>query len=184
GRSVGSVQSECGCGAGDQGYRGNGRWWDQIPVDDVAERLVDTYAVDVHRETLRGAEQRRSREAVIGNIELHRAGGAVADIDAAEVVVEVIGEIQRQLATHVRAVTGLYVGRYLIGRQAETGERRVGYHGDLRQLLHGSRIDGSGHGRLRSPRDTRQPSGCDAKPPPQPPICHHPPACVPFTQAR
>ena len=61
-RAAQRVESEHRVRAGNQLDAGDRRLRQQVPVDDVAERLVDAHAVLEHRQALGHAEQRRGRE--------------------------------------------------------------------------------------------------------------------------
>ncbi len=57
----------------------------QVPVDRVAESLIDAHAILVYRQTLRGAQCGRGLEAAIQNIGLERIGERVVGINTANV---------------------------------------------------------------------------------------------------
>ena len=57
---------------------------EEIPVDGVAERLVDADAVLIHDESLRQTEQRRRREAAELQVGLERIALGFVDVDARE----------------------------------------------------------------------------------------------------
>jgi len=113
------VETEHRVGPGHERHSGDRLLGNQIPVHRVAEGFVDAHAVDVHRQALGRAEQGRGGEAVIIDVGLKRIVLALADADAAEVVVQVIRQIQRLLALHVLAICGLYIRGYLIQWQAQ-----------------------------------------------------------------
>ena len=56
----------------------------QVPADDVAEWLVHAHAVEIDRQALRRAEQRRRGEAAKVDVGLERVVLDLVDVDAAE----------------------------------------------------------------------------------------------------
>src|ERR1700683_107461 len=103
-RAAKRIQTEDGIGAGDQRHCANGRLGDQIPVDRIAEGFVDAHTVDVNRKTFGRAEQRRGGEPVVVDVELERVARALAGVDAAEIIVEVVGCVRGLLPLHVAPV--------------------------------------------------------------------------------
>ena len=66
------IEAEHGVGAGHERHGGDRRSRNQVPIDGVAERLIDAHTVDVDRQAFRGAQQRRGREPVVVDVELKR----------------------------------------------------------------------------------------------------------------
>ena len=147
------IETEHRIRARHEGDRGDRVLRNQIPVHGVAERLIHPDAVHVDRQALRRAEERRCREAVIVDIELERIVRTLAHVDAAEVVVEIVGYPERLLTLHVFAVGGLHVCRDLIERQSQPFERRVRNDSDLRKLRRCCRITRQLSGRVSRPCD-------------------------------
>ena len=117
------------------------RFGNEVPVNGVPERFVDAYAVDIDRKTFGRAEQWRGGEPVIVDVHLIRVVGALAGIDASEIVIEIVPQIERLLTQHVLAVAGLYIRRHFIQGQTQAGQRCGADHNDLLHLSSGSRID-------------------------------------------
>src|SRR6202044_3346038 len=136
------VEPEHGIGARYERHGGDRRFRNQVPVDGVAEGLVQAHAVHIDRQALRRAEQGRGRESVVIDVQLKGIVGAFVDVDAAEVVVEIIGNAQGLLALQVRRVRGLHVRGDLVQRQSESGQGGVGDYGDLGQFAGGGGIVG------------------------------------------
>jgi len=117
------VQPECGI-VGHHGDRFDGGGRNQIPVDGVAERFVDTHAVLVHGEPLRRAGHRRSDEAA----ELHIGREWIAvdfvEGDARYVFHQRIGDVERAGLLDLTGVDGVDARRYLVGIHASAGQRR------------------------------------------------------------
>ncbi len=110
-RTAQRIQAERGHRSRDQLDAGNGGARQQVPVDDVAECLVDPHAVLEHRHALRRAEQRRRREAakverLLERIALTRGSG-----DAIRVEVEKLRQGQRPRAGEQPIVEDLNVRR-------------------------------------------------------------------------
>ena len=85
--SAQGIESEHRVGAGHERHGGNGRLRNQIPVDGVAEGLVHAHTVDIDRQALGCAQERRGGESVVIDVELKGVIRALADVDAAEVIV-------------------------------------------------------------------------------------------------
>ena len=82
------VQSVERVGAGHDGDRVDRRPRDQIPVDDVAERLVDAHTVDIDRQALGRAEQRRRGKAAVVEVGLEGIALDFIDGDGADLALE------------------------------------------------------------------------------------------------
>ena len=61
---------------------------EKIPIDGIAERLVDAHAVLIDRQTLRGAEYGRGLETAIQDVRLKRIVEVVVDVDAREIGIQ------------------------------------------------------------------------------------------------
>ena len=112
----------------DQPYRG-GR--NQIPVDHVAERLVDTYSVLVNGKALRRARYRRCHEAAKLHVWLEWVARDLIDDDARDVSLQSVGNIRRPHALNLICVNEIDACRNLINVDARTryGSGRVHYKG-------------------------------------------------------
>src|SRR5687768_12514289 len=62
-RAAEGIQAEERVRTGNQVDAGDRERWQRVPIDRVAERLVDAHAVLIHGKSLRGTEQRRRRKA-------------------------------------------------------------------------------------------------------------------------
>ena len=87
-RAAQRVQPERRVRAGNQLDAGDRRLRDQVPVDAVAERLVDAHAVEEDRDALRRAEQRRGAEAAHVDVRLVRVALRRIEADATGVLIE------------------------------------------------------------------------------------------------
>jgi hypothetical protein len=91
----------------------DGNVWDEIPVDGIAEGFIDANALHVDRKPLRGALQRRGREA------------AIAQIRGELVALDVANEHARQCgrrATHADVWhCNLFLAMSRAGRRASKG---------------------------------------------------------------
>jgi hypothetical protein len=92
---------------------------DHVPVHGIAERFVDTHAVLVNGEPLRGAQYRRSLEAAVENIGLEGICQSVVDVDAAQLRVQRARQIGRALSFEIGAVQALDIARNLVGIEAQ-----------------------------------------------------------------
>src|SRR5690606_27597937 len=110
-RATERVQTEHGLRARDQLHGADGRQGNQVPIDRVAEGLVDAYAVLVHSKSLRQPEERRCRESAKVEVRLQRIVLRMIDVDAREVTIQVVGEIQRLRALELAGRRSLYVCR-------------------------------------------------------------------------
>ena len=136
------VEAERGIRAGNELDARNRRRRKQIPVDDVAECLVDPHAVLKHRQTLRGPEQRRGREAAKVEVLLIRIALRSGDADAVGVALEEVAQVERSLPQQIGATEALHVGRDILQRGAEAGQRGRADDLDLGQLENFRRIVG------------------------------------------
>ena len=97
---------------------------DQVPAQRVAERFVQPHAVDVDRQPLRRAQQRRREEPAVLKVRLQRVLLDLVAADAAERVEHVVGEIQAVARGDRVGGHGLDVGRHAIARQPRPVQRR------------------------------------------------------------
>ena len=123
--------------AGDRGLR------DQVPVDRIAERLVDAHPVEEDRDALRRAEQRRGRETAEVDVGLKRVALRCVDGDAGRVLVQELGQVARALLAQVTAGEDLRVRRQLAQEHARARQLRRADHLHLRQLKHFGGIVGA-----------------------------------------
>jgi hypothetical protein len=137
-RAAQRVQAEQRVRAGQQHDAGKRSLRDQIPVDDVAERLVDAHAVLEHRYALRRAEQRAGRKAAEVDVHLVRVALHLVDVDAAELAAHEVGQVQALRLAQPLVGRGLHVRRDLVARHAGAGHRRRRDHLDVRQRRRGS----------------------------------------------
>ena len=80
------VETVDGVGADDVDAR-NGKIGHEIPIDRVAEGLIDAHAILVDREAFRRAEHGRRLEAAIKDVRLKRIVEIVIDVDRTQPVV-------------------------------------------------------------------------------------------------
>ncbi|PAV92805.1 hypothetical protein WR25_07095 [Diploscapter pachys] len=110
--------------------RGGGN---QIPADHVAERLIHADAVEVDRQALRRAEQRRGGEAAIVDVRLQRVALHLVDEHAPGQSAQIVGQVQRM------AARDLFVGHVLCGIAddilARIDQRRADDHQRLATVL-------------------------------------------------
>ncbi len=138
----------------DDAHLGDGDVGHQVPVEVVAEGLVQAHAVLVDGDARRRAEHRRGREAAVLHIRLKRVVLVGVEVDAAEALVEHRAEPGRALARGVGGGKAARVRRQLVAVDAAAGKRAGADHLDL----------GQGHRRLRrcrvrqrGKRERRQP---------------------------
>ena len=96
----------------------------QIPVDDVAEGLVDPCAVLEHRHALRCSQQRRGGEAAEIDVRLERIALSGIRRDAAGILLEKIGHIRLPLMPDVLARVHLHIRRDILDGRPQPGKRR------------------------------------------------------------
>ncbi len=138
-RAAERVEAEQRVAARHQRDRGQRRARDQVPAHHVAERLVEAHAVEVDRQPLRRAEQRRGGVAAEGDVGLERVALDLVDGDAAERAPQVRRQVDRVDAFEIGAVDGLHVGRHLVLRHAQAGQR-ADRDDDHRRQLGGERL--------------------------------------------
>jgi hypothetical protein len=56
--------------------------WNEVPIDDVAEDLIDAHAVLINSQSLRRADYRGSDKAAVVEIKLEFIPGLIAQRDA------------------------------------------------------------------------------------------------------
>ena len=124
------VEPEQRVRAGDELDAGDRRLRQQIPVDDIAERLVDAHAVLEHRQPLGHADEGRGREPAEADVGLVGISLGGIDGDAGRVVLEEFREASRSLLAEVLAAVNLDVGGNVLQRGAEARKRRRPDHLD------------------------------------------------------
>ena len=117
------VQPESGI-VGHHGDRFDRGGRDQIPVDGVAERLVDAHAVLVDGEPLRRARNRRSDEAAKLHIGREGIAANFVDGDARHVFHQRIADVERARLLDLTGVDGVDARRHLVGIDVGAGQRR------------------------------------------------------------
>ncbi len=90
-RTAQGVQAVQRVRARHQGHVGNGGVRDQVPVHHIAERFVDSHAVEENRKPLRRTEQRRGGEATIVEVRLVRIALDLVDVDAGQSALQFLG---------------------------------------------------------------------------------------------
>ena len=147
-RAAQRIQAEQRVRAGHQFHAGNRRMRQQFPVDRVAEGLVDAHAVDIDRQALRRAEQRRGGEAAVIEIDLEGIALDLVHVDAGQLARHEFGQVEAFLLFELAAADRLHIGRHLPARNAEAGQRRVADHldgGGFDQVFGGQdRAEGGG----------------------------------------
>jgi hypothetical protein len=126
------IQPEGGIVADDVD-RAHGRGWDQVPVDGVAEGLVDAHAVLVDGQALRRARNGRSVKAAKFHVGLKGIAGHFADSDAWRLLGQGLHEAWRSRALDLLGAHGGDAGRNFIDVDANSGKWRRREHVDGRQ---------------------------------------------------
>ena len=147
---------------------------DEIPVDGVAEGFVDANALHVDSKPLRGALQRRGREAAIAQVLEEAIALDVSGDDAGNPLLQGIEYIGRIDAREIFRGNGLRHRRHLVAIKADAGHRRgrddlvgrqrAGYrsrrgsNGQRRRPAGGRRLPSwrTGRGTRRNDSDLRQ----------------------------
>ena len=108
----------------------------QVEVHRVAKRLVEAHAIDVNRESLRRALQRRRLEPVIDQGRLIRVARRRIEVDAADLLVQRPNRIGRGGAAAREVVALQHVGlrRHRVAVDAGAKQRRGADHLDRRQF--------------------------------------------------
>lgn len=117
------VESEEGIGARRQRDFRDSDLWDQVPSDDIAERLVLAHSVHINRDAFRSSEQRRGGISAVVDIRLQGILLVLVDVHAAERAVEEVSEIERATLLDIARRGCLDRGGYLIEREIRSGER-------------------------------------------------------------
>ena len=99
-RAAERVQSEHGI-SGDQVQALDRGFRDQIPMDRIAERLVDAHPVLVDGERLRCADDRRGVETAKLDIRLKRVALDIGQRDARDPALQRAGEIRNAFAVDI-----------------------------------------------------------------------------------
>ena len=131
---------------------------DEVPIDDVAEHLVDAHPVLIDREALRRSEDRRRNEAAIIDAELELIAGLVAERDAGQSPRHSLEQVRRDGMVEIRRRECLDVGRNFVAID-RTGfaDRRGRRRGIYRRNLRLSRRARCGRGGGPNGRERRDP---------------------------
>ena len=132
-RAAQGVQAKQRIGAGHQRQRGQRRARQRIPADHVAKRLVHTHAVQVHRQALRRAQQRRGGVAAVIDIGLQGVALHVVDMHAAQLALEKLAQGGALAVLQRGGVAADHRSRHLRTAQPQAWQRRGAHHGDLGQ---------------------------------------------------
>ena len=141
------VQAEGRIRSGNELDAGDRRLRNQVPVDDIAERLVDAHAVLEHRQALRHTKQRRGGKAAKAHVWLERIALRGVDRDAGRILLQIFGQVALPLLGKILLRVHLHVGRHVANRGAETWKQRGADHFDRRQFKRFGRILWSADGR-------------------------------------
>ena len=136
---------------------------DEIPVDGVAERLVDADAVHVDREALRRALQGRGREAAVAQVLEEAVALHVGRVHAGDALHQRFDHARRVRAVEVLGGQRLHHGRDLVTVEPDAGHRRGGDDRQRRRgdgNWRGGRGGGRGCGLCRTPGRGRPRSRC------------------------
>ncbi len=123
-RATQRVQAEQRVGAGHQRDRGNRRFRDEVPAHHIAERLIQAHAVQINRQPLWRAQQRRRGKAAVIHIRLKRVVLHLIDVNAADVAVQKIRQAKAIAALQVGIGGRLHRRRNLLSRKADARQRR------------------------------------------------------------
>ncbi len=107
---------------------------DQIPTHHVAEGLILSDPIHIHRNTSRRSKQRRSRIAAEVHVRLKRIPLQFVDVDAVEPPVHEVAKIESPAVLDVRRCRGLNRSRDLVNLQFRSSERRHRDHIHLGSL--------------------------------------------------
>jgi hypothetical protein len=110
-RAAKCVQPEHRLRPGQHLHAVDGGHGDEVPVDRVAEGVVDAHAVLVNGQTLRQPQQWRRGKAAKVEIGLQRIVLRVIDAHAAELPIQKVSEVQRLRALQLFGHSALHVGR-------------------------------------------------------------------------
>ena len=148
------VEAEGRVGAGDKVDAGNGRMRNQIPIHRIAEGLVHPHAIDVDRQPLGRAKQRRGGEAAVVEVGLVRIALGFIDRDGRCLAQQLFGDVEALDFLQALVVERHDVGRQVQARHANPGQRRGADHFDG-----GGGDDGLGVGRRESGGDGKGQQG-------------------------
>jgi hypothetical protein len=123
-RAAQRVQAEQRVGAGVERQRRDGGLGDEVPADDVAEGLVQSHAVQVERQALLRAQQRRGRVAAEVDVGLQRVALHLVEMDAAQAPVQEAGQVQRLAAFEVGGAGRLHGGGNPVARHVHARHGR------------------------------------------------------------
>ena len=129
------VETEDRVRSGDHVDRSDRVHRDEIPVDRVAERLVQADAVEVHRQALRRAEQRGREEAAVLDIRLQRIALHVVDVNAADRLAHVRRQVEALVIGEILGRDRLDVRRHVILGEVRAVQRRRRGHVDDERLV-------------------------------------------------
>src|SRR5271155_1283640 len=115
----------------------DGDIWNNIPVDRVAERLVEAHSVEVNRKTLGNALQRRGLEAVIEKGRLERITRGGIECDSAQLLVERFGYVRRTDTREVGACQHMRFRWDQVAIDSRADQRRRTNHRKRLQRYHG-----------------------------------------------
>ena len=155
-RTAQRVEPEERVGTGDELQARNRRLRQQVPIDHVAERLVDAHTVLEHRQALRHADEGRGREASEADVGLIRVALGSVGRDAGRVVLEEPRDVSMSLLAQPLAAEDLHIGGHVLQRRAQARQRRRADDLDLRPLECLGGIVSCECGRRRKPRANAQ----------------------------
>ncbi len=117
------IEAEYRIGA-DEVHPVDRKLWDQIPVDRIAERLIEPHPVQIDREPLRVTLQRGGKEPVVEKVGLERVAGGVVERDARDVFIERPQHLR--VAVPADIAIGQYLGlsRHLVAIDPRPEQRR------------------------------------------------------------
>ena len=122
------VQAEAGVGPRQHGQRLQRELRHHVPVDDIAEGLVDAHAVQVHRQPLRRTQQPRRAVAAVGQVGLERAALDVVDLHARHAAGQVVGHVVALGLVERAAAHGLAGVGQQVAIDAQAGQGRGADH--------------------------------------------------------
>ncbi|MPN24114.1 hypothetical protein SDC9_171508 [bioreactor metagenome] len=138
-RPAQGVEAESRIRTGDQVDAGNRRMGNQVPVHGIAEGFVDAHAVDVDRQSLRGAEQRRGGEAAVVEVGLVGVALDFVDRHGRRLALQLLGDVQALDFLQPAVIQRQDIGRQVQARHPYAGQWRGADDLD----------GGGGHGLLR-----------------------------------
>ena len=121
-RAAERVESEHGVGAFER-HPLHRRIRDQVPIDRVAEGLVESDPVDIDRQPLSVARQGRRLEAAIHHVGLERVILGLVERNPGEAAFQRLQDAGITLAADIGAVDDARIGRDLVARHAAARDR-------------------------------------------------------------